>query len=62
MVNDLIGGQFANNLRRMFGMPDVAPAESRGRSPQAEEPSETLCENDTVELPDADVPSGGVGR
>ena len=62
MVNDLIGGQFANNLRRMFGMPDAAPAESRARSAHAEEPSQTLGENDTAEPPDADVTSGGILR
>ena len=29
MVNDLLGGQFANNLRRMFGMSDSVPEDDR---------------------------------
>ncbi len=38
MVKDLIGGQFANNLRRMFGMPGPAPVQFGGESPKAPGP------------------------
>lgn len=55
MVNDPIGGQFANNLRRRFGMPDAAPAEPRRDSASPGALRTLSREDGTIEPQRSDV-------
>ena len=51
MVNDLLGGRFAHNLRRMFGMADSVPADDRCPWPRT--PAEAPMPNNGTVKPHA---------